>query len=251
MSRTPLVQLEEVSFSYGRQNEAIRSLDLALNDGVVGLLGANGAGKSTLLSLLAAVRRPTSGRIEFLLSRVGRPSVGLMPQQIPLPGGVRLNDFVHYMAWMKGVPRRERPSEAERVIALADLENKANDRLGHLSGGMQRRVLLAQALLGEPELLLLDEPFVALDPEQRVGIRTRIAEASKGRCTVISSHTIEDLVHLADRILMLDEGRLVFDGSLDDLLQIGSDQANSPRDITTAYEAAFLRLRRGEVGESR
>lgn len=237
----------ELGFRY-RADAVLSDLTFDLGSGVIGLVGVNGAGKSTLLRLLAMTAMPSEGRLLLFDHDVVRDAhrlrcrVGYMPQDLELPGGLPVRDFLAYMAWLAGIARKQRPDAVARVLELVDLEARARDRIGQLSGGMRRRLLLAQALLGEPELLLLDEPTAGLDPAQRIRVRELIGTAAGTvRTTVVSSHLIEDLVPVADRLLMLDEGRVVFDGPLGEMEDrgrglVGADSGLSP------YEAAFLSL---------
>lgn len=241
-----VVRADGLTHAFGGRT-VLEDVSLDLGRGVTGLVGVNGAGKSTLLRILSLGLRPTRGSVslvgrEDLRLTEARRAVALMPQSANLPGRLRVVDFLAYLAWLRAVPRRQRPSAVERALALAGLDDRAGSRYADLSGGMQRRVLLAQALLAEPGLLLLDEPTASLDPEQRVRIRDVVAEQGRERSVVVSSHLVEDLVPVADRIVMLDAGRVVFDGSPADWEQLGAEHV-APGSPLSAHEAAFLVLR--------
>lgn len=242
------VEVLRAGASYGAR-VGLEPLELALRPGITGLIGANGAGKSTLLRILATVQEPSTGQVRYFGEATpdsrerARRRLGYMPQELELPGRLRVADFLGYMAWLRAIPRSRRPAAVAGVLADADLADRARDRVSTLSGGMRRRLLFAEALLGDPDLLLLDEPTAGLDPGQRVRLRSLVQSQGRARVTVVSSHEMADLVPIADRMVMLDEGRLVFDGTVDELAErgaalVGDDAAISP------YEAAFLDLRR-------
>jgi ABC-2 type transport system ATP-binding protein len=251
----PVARAGELTHRY-REHRVFEELGFDLGPGITGLVGVNGAGKSTLLHILAGSLAPTSG--SFMLaglperperarrSAAGR-TTGLMPQQLVLPGRLRVEDYLLYMAWQRALPRKERRSRVKEVLEQVELGRHAQARVGELSGGMQRRLLLAQAVLGSPRLLLLDEPTEALDPEHRLTIRDLIRDqAGDDRAVVLSSHLMEDVAQIADRVLMLDAGRLVFDGTPTQLREIGEPLVTDDTRIS-AYEAAFLSLRADRV----
>lgn len=220
-------------------------LDLAFPPERVGLIGVNGAGKTTLLRMIATTLPPSQGRVDYpglgCSPDAARRRIGFMPQSLALPRSLRVHDFLDYVGWLKEVPRGGRRAEADRVLAAADLEVARGTTVGQLSGGMHRRVLFAQALIGRPSVLLLDEPTAGLDPEQRIRLRETINGFEGVDLLVISSHLIEDLVPIVDRVVMLDDHRIAFDGSVADLRVLGEDSGAAQG--MSAYEAAFVRLR--------
>lgn len=246
----PTLRLSRVSHSFGRF-DVLSELDLELGAGRVGLIGVNGAGKSTLIRILATALEPTRGTVEVVgLGRERRDilaGIGYMPQDLNLPRSLRTVDLLAHVAWLKAIPRRSRATEIARVVDAAGLGERAGSRWGELSGGMQRRLLLAQALLGQPPVLLLDEPTAGLDPEQRVRFRELVATLDAA-LVVVSSHALEDLVPVVDRMVMLDEHRISFDGSVAELAAIG---AAAPIDQMSPYESAFLRIRFSGPGSGR
>lgn len=240
-----------LSHRYG-ERPALEDLTLSLFTGVTGLVGVNGAGKTTLLHVMATVLRPDAGDL-----RVGsfdyrrqllevRRRVALAPQVFVPPPSMRVEEFLVYVGWMRGLRSRERSASAARVLDIVELGDRARDRLGSLSGGMVQRVNIAQALLASPALLLLDEPMDGLDPEQRVRIRQLIDRLGEEACVLISSHVMDDIVPIADRVLMLEAGRFVFDGTPAALGQIGAEHVTA-RSGLSPHEAAFLALRTREA----
>jgi ABC-2 type transport system ATP-binding protein len=214
-----------------RGTTALDGVDLSLHPGITGLLGPNGAGKTTLLRILATVLAPDAGELR-LLGRVPasaealaeiRRRVGYLPQEMGFPRGFTGFAFVDYIAVLKEwTARGPRHEEVRRVLDLVDLGDVATRRVRALSGGQRRRLGFAQALLGAPELLLLDEPTTGVDPEQRVALRRVLSAAGERSTIVLSTHQTEDVAALCDRVVVLDRGRILFDGSVRDLVATAS-----------------------------
>jgi ABC-2 type transport system ATP-binding protein len=220
------VELTGITKRY-RGTTALDGVDLSLHPGITGLLGPNGAGKTTLLRILATVLAPDAGDVR-LLSRAPvsgealaeiRRRLGYLPQEMGFPRGFTAFAFVDYLAVLKEWTARDaRHEEVRRVLDLVDLGDEATRRLRALSGGQRRRVGLAQALLGAPDLLLLDEPTTGVDPGQRVSLRQVLSTAGERSTIVLSTHQTEDVAALCDRVVVLDRGRILFDGSVRDLV---------------------------------
>jgi ABC-2 type transport system ATP-binding protein len=226
MTAASTVSLTGVTKRY-RGTAALGSVDLAFHPGITGLLGPNGAGKTTFLRIVATVLAPDAGDVR-LLGRIPdtperladiRRRLGYLPQEMGFPRGFTAFGFVDYMAVLKEwTVRASRHDEVRRVLDLVDLGDLATKRLSALSGGQRRRVALAQALLGEPELLLLDEPTTGVDPEQRVTLRQVLSRAGERSTVLLSTHQTEDVAALCDRVVVLDRGRVRFDGPVLDLV---------------------------------
>jgi ABC-2 type transport system ATP-binding protein len=215
------VECAELGRDYRHHPRALDSVTLSLLPGVTGLIGVNGAGKSTLLRILAGALKPTRGTLRVDgLDPYGadRSSVlrrtALMPQSLDLPRDARVVDAVAYCGWLRGMSTREAQAGAARVLHRVGLADRAADKIRSLSGGMHRRVALAQSLVAHPDLLLLDEPTTGLDPEQRAMLRGLVDELPRDCTMVVSSHVMEDLETLADHIVILDTGRVVYTGAL-------------------------------------
>jgi ABC-2 type transport system ATP-binding protein len=201
---------------------AVDGLDLALGIGVHGLLGPNGAGKTTLIRALATVLRPAGGELRMLgqpvtmgadLRRLRR-GIGYLPQHFGFYPRFTVREFVEYMAWLKEMPSAEVPGAVQRAIERVDLASRADDKMKTLSGGMLRRVGVAQAIVNDPEILLLDEPTVGLDPEQRLSFRALLREIGVDSCVLVSTHLVEDVAAACTDVVIIDEGHLVFRGAL-------------------------------------
>ncbi len=201
---------------------ALDGIDLDLRTGVTGLLGPNGAGKTTLLRILATVLAPDAGSVRVLGADpcVGsgrleiRRQLGYVPQEPGFHASFSAFDFVDYVAILKEMTdRRSRHDEVRRVLSLVGLEAVMHKRIRQLSGGMRRRVGIAQALLGAPDLLLFDEPTAGLDPEQRLRFRELLGASAHGCTTLISTHQTDDVAALCQRVIVLLGGTVRFDGT--------------------------------------
>jgi ABC-2 type transport system ATP-binding protein len=206
--------------------EIVRGIDLALDTGVTGLLGPNGAGKTTLIRALATALPAAAGSLRLFGTalpcrdrelREIRRRIGYAPQLPLVLRHLTVLDQVAYAAWLKGLAPRVGAARARMALAQVDLADRAADKTRTLSGGMLRRLGIAMALVGNPDLLLLDEPTTGLDPEQRVAFRRLVHRLGATRTVLLSTHLIEDVVSLCARIVVLAEGRIVFDGTADGL----------------------------------
>ena len=223
---TSTVQLTRISKRY-RGTTALDGVDLSFRPGITGLLGPNGAGKTTLLRIIATVLAPDEGGVHLLgrspdapatLAEVRR-QLGYLPQEMGFPRGFTGFAFVDYMAVLKEwTESSSRHDEVRRVLGLVDLADVATKRVGGVGGGQRRRVALAQALLGDPALLLLDEPTTGVDPQQRVSLRQVLSQAGERSTVLLSTHQTEDVAALCDRVVVLDQGSIRFDGAVTDLV---------------------------------
>ena len=219
------LSLNGVNKHYG-QNHALIDFDYDFHDGVYGLLGPNGAGKSTMMNLITQ-NIPADPDSEILwngddiekLQAKYRRKIGFMPQQQELYPSFTASRFVGYLAALKGIKREKIRDEVERVLDLVELSEQADQKLGGFSGGMKQRVLIAQALLGNPKLLILDEPTAGLDPKQRVVTRNLISRLSKDKIVIISTHIVSDIETIADRILLIKQGELIDEGTVPELCE--------------------------------
>ncbi len=220
------VRCNGLSHHYGAGARALDDISIELGAGVTGLVGVNGAGKSTLLRILSGGLRPSGGTVSVLGAspygsgrRAALTATALMPQELSIPRELRAHEVVAYIGWLRGLSSRRARERSAAVLAAVGLADRADSRVSALSGGMMRRLALAQALVSDPPVLLLDEPTTGLDPEQRAAVRALIAELPEEHTIVMSSHVMEDIETLADRVLVLDEGRLLFDGTVSELVQ--------------------------------
>lgn len=225
-----MLEFQSVTQRFGA-TEALSDVTLKLNEAIVGLVGVNGAGKSTLMKVAVGQIRPTDGLTILDGESASRRGalIGYCPQEVDLPGNFTCAEFLSYVAWLRKLPRHGRLDEVETALDAVDLTKKGHQKISSLSGGMRRRLTIAQALLGSPTWILLDEPTTGLDPEQRASIRALLADMRTTSKILISSHIIEDVAALADRVIFLHDGRVIHDEV-------------SPRDRDASdLEQAFLR----------
>jgi ABC-2 type transport system ATP-binding protein len=214
------VELSDLTRRFGR-TQAVAGVDLAIGPGVFGLLGPNGAGKTTLLRMLATVIPPTSGRLRLLGRDPGaygprreiRRRLGYLPQNLGYYPSFTVVEFVEYFALLKELPPAGVPRAVAAAVEQVGLGDKARAKLRTLSGGMLRRVGIAQAIVNEPELLLLDEPTAGLDPEQRVAFRVLLRELGQRATVIVSTHLVEDVGAACSQVALMDQGKLLFHGT--------------------------------------
>ncbi|MGE0027143.1 MAG: ATP-binding cassette domain-containing protein [Thermoleophilia bacterium] len=231
MTGAPLVAIDGVTKRFGAA-VALDRVSLDLDAGVTGLLGPNGAGKTTLIRLLATAEPPTAGTIRVLghdatgtlAQRTEvRRRIGYLPQEVGFPRGMTAFGFIDYVAVLKewtDTPARH--AEARRVLGLVGLGDRAAARVRTLSGGQRRRLALAQAFIGDPALLILDEPTTGLDPEQRAGLRGVLS--GRPGAVLLATHQTEDVAALCERVVVLDGGAVRFDGRVRDLVATAAGQ---------------------------
>lgn len=236
-----------ISHAYG-DRVALDEVSFSLSRGTTALVGVNGAGKSTLLQVLAGALKPDSGTVGIMGKnpyalrerRAALPHVALMPQVAAFPPNMTVLEVVSHIGWLRGLKQRDASLRAARVVEQVGLDDRADDRMKRLSGGMARRVALAQALVSAPDVLLLDEPSTGLDPEQR-RIMVRLIKGLEST-VLFSSHVIEDVQDVAERVLVLEGGRLLFDDHLQALEAVGADTSAAAPDSGSVIEAGFLRV---------
>jgi ABC-type multidrug transport system ATPase subunit len=212
-----------------RKTVALDSVDLDFGPGVHGLLGPNGAGKTSLIRVLATVAEPAGGRVEILGHDVRdhrprgevRRRLGYLPQEFGYYPGFTVREFVAYVAWLKEMPGDATADAVERAVARVGLADRIDAKVRTLSGGMVRRVGIAQAVVNDPHVLLFDEPTAGLDPEQRVEFRALLRELGASSTVIVSTHLVEDVAAACTEVTLVDAGRIAYRGSPDSLTELG------------------------------
>lgn len=211
--------IDRVSKQY-KNKIAVDRISVKLQKGVYGLLGANGAGKTTLMRMICGILKPTSGTISFdgidVSEENYRSILGYLPQDFGYYPEFTGMDFLLYMAALKGMGKAQAKRKAEELLELVSLQDVAKKKIKTYSGGMKQRLGIAQALLNQPKLLVLDEPTAGLDPKERVRFRNLIADLGKENIVLLSTHIVSDIEQIAERVLMMKDGQLIYQDKWDD-----------------------------------
>jgi ABC-type multidrug transport system ATPase subunit len=245
------VEIAEVTRRLGR-TQAVAGVTMSADRGVFGLLGPNGAGKTSLLRTIATVIPPSSGRIRLLGLDPGhhgqrteiRRRLGYLPQNLGYYPGFTVVEFVEYFALLKEMPSATVHRAVATAVERVGLGDKATAKLRTLSGGMLRRVGIAQAIVNDPELLLLDEPTAGLDPEQRMSFRTLLRDLGERATVIVSTHLVEDVGAACAQVALMDRGRIVFQGTPAELVS-RAEGSDAPGDapLERGYSAVLAEAR--------
>lgn len=235
-----MIELENITKKYG-EKRALNNVTLSLSNGIYGLLGPNGAGKSTMMNIITGNLRPTSGSVRYSgedIFKSGwkyRALLGYAPQQQGLYDAFSGRRFLCYMATLKNIPKREMKDEIERVLSYVNLTDAARKPIGAYSGGMKQRILIAQAILGDPKIVILDEPTAGLDPKERVRIREKIHDISGDKIILVSTHVVSDIQSIAKEIILLKNGEIIDRGTVSELC----DKYDGADDLEQVYMRLF------------
>ena len=216
--------VEAVRYRYAKGIEAVAGIDLDMGPGILGLLGPNGAGKSTLMRMLATLARPSSGRLLWNGVDIARTpnalraELGYLPQDFGIYPSLSAREFLAYLAAVKGLPSARARTRIDECLGVVGLADAADRRLGDFSGGMRQRVGIAQALLNDPRLLIVDEPTVGLDPEERLRFRHLMTDLAGDRLIILSTHIVSDVEASATALAVMAKGRLLFAGAPEPLI---------------------------------
>jgi len=217
-----MLQLEGVSKKFRGGNYGVRDLSLSVGGGVLGLLGPNGAGKTTLMQMIATITRPTSGTIRFQdIDAVRNPDairlkLGYLPQDFGVYDNLTAIEFLSYFAALKGVHSRARINQ---MLEMVNLHNVAKRAVGGFSGGMKQRLGIAQALINDPDLVIVDEPTAGLDPEERVRFRNVLADVGLGKLVILSTHIVSDVESVATHIAIMNAGAIIACATPEELMR--------------------------------
>jgi ABC-2 type transport system ATP-binding protein len=244
------IELTDLTRTFGRHT-AVAGVTLTAGPGVFGLLGPNGAGKTSLLRMLATVLPPSSGQLRLLdrdparqaARREIRRRLGYLPQTLGYYPAFTVVEFIEYFALLKEMPAARIPQAVATAVERVDLGVKARAKLRTLSGGMLRRVGIAQAIVNDPELLLLDEPTAGLDPEQRVQFRTLLRHLGERSSVIVSTHLVEDVGAACSEVALMDAGHIVFRGTPGELTARGQDHGVGDAPLERGYTAVLAAAR--------
>ena len=218
------LRIERLFKSY-RKKEALQDVSFTLRKGIYGLLGENGAGKSTLMRMLATVDFPTKGRIcydkrdIFAVDETYRSLIGYMPQDYNVYPGFTATDFLEYMGALKGIPQKKLKDRISEVLEFVNLSDAADKKVKTFSGGMKRRIGIAQAIMNEPQILILDEPTAGLDPKERIRFSNIISDMGKDKIVLLSTHIVSDIEAIASELIVMKKGNVLETGAVDTLVQ--------------------------------
>ncbi len=235
-----MLTIDKVTKKYKAQT-ALCGVSIELDCGIYGLLGPNGAGKSTLMNIITGNIKPTDGKVLwdgsdiYELGEKFRSLIGYAPQQQGLYNSFTGRRFLAYMAALKGIHKKEVKSEIERVLSFVNMHDAADRAISGYSGGMKQRILIAQAILGEPALIVLDEPTAGLDPKERVRIREQVMALAGNKIILVSTHVVSDIEPIADEILLIRSGSIVDRDSVGNLCK----KYNGSKDLEDVYMHIF------------
>lgn len=216
-----MLTIDHVYKKFGKK-EVLSDVCLQLEKGCYGLLGPNGAGKTTLLRMILNLYPVKKGSIHFESSN----QVGYLPQKFGAFRELTVYDILYYFAALKKIPKERREEEIDRVLSMVNLSDRKQDRMSHLSGGMQRRVGIAQAILGDPDILIFDEPTAGLDPEERVRFKKLIQRIMEEKTILISTHIVEDVESLCGHVIIMNRGRVLENLTTEEAAGLSEEEGN-------------------------
>ncbi|MCR5016076.1 MAG: ABC transporter ATP-binding protein [Ruminococcus sp.] len=217
------IVIRKMNKFYGRK-QALFDIDLTIEQGMFGLLGRNGAGKTTLMKTIAALHPMKSGEVTVCGVPVGeaakiRSMIGYLPQDFSMYPNMRTDEALDYLGALSGIPSKERKQRVEALLKKVNLYEQRSKKVRQLSGGMKRRLGIAQALLHDPKVLIVDEPTAGLDPEERIRFRNLLCETAEERIVILSTHIVGDVESTCENIAIMDEGKILWRGTVRELLE--------------------------------
>ncbi|MCB2353742.1 ABC transporter ATP-binding protein [Clostridium estertheticum] len=224
------IEISNLKKQYNNGPMALNDISLRIGEGVFGLLGENGAGKTTLMRILVTLMNQTSGTVNrdgtIISSKNAskiRCKIGYLPQELGLHPNLTVRETLDYFGILSLMSLSDRKQQIDKLLVETNLEEHANKKIRQLSGGMKRRVGLAQAMLNNPSLLVVDEPTTGLDPEERIRIRMLLSKVSKGRTIILSTHVVEDVASICNKLAIMEKGKIIFTGSVPELINVANN----------------------------
>lgn len=223
-----MIKIEDLTFRYN-ETIALNKLNLVIDKGMIGLLGENGAGKTTLMHLISTLRAVKEGKISINNIEIDknynkiRKLVGFMPQEFGFYNNFTVYEMLEYICFLENMKKSEIDSKIKKLLDELNIKNKMHKKTKELSGGMKRRLGLACAMINEPEILVVDEPTVGLDPEERIKMRNLLKKYSVGKTVLLSTHIVEDINSICDEVIVVSRGELLFSGKVKDLINNSPD----------------------------
>ncbi|MCB2308109.1 ABC transporter ATP-binding protein [Clostridium estertheticum] len=224
------IEISNLKKQYNNGPKALNDISLHIGEGVFGLLGENGAGKTTLMRILVTLMNQTSGLVNMDGTIINsknaskiRCKIGYLPQELGLHPNLTVRETLDYFGILSLMSLSDRKQQIDKLLVETNLEEHANKKIRQLSGGMKRRVGLAQAMLNNPSLLVVDEPTTGLDPEERIRIRMLLSKVSKGRTIILSTHVVEDVASICNKLAIMEKGKIIFTGSVPELINIANN----------------------------
>lgn len=217
--------VKNINKTYGKKKRALCDVTMSFTPGIYGLLGPNGSGKSTLMNIITDNLKADGGEVLYdgqsihKRKEAYRAKIGYMPQQQAIYDNFTGEEFMWYMAALKGLDKKQAESRIESLIAMVNLGEEKGKKIGSYSGGMKQRILIAQALLNDPDILIMDEPTAGLDPSERIRIRNFLSEISENKIIIIATHIVSDIEFIAKEIILLKVGEIIDHGSPQQLLE--------------------------------
>ncbi|MEB2861003.1 ABC transporter ATP-binding protein [Staphylococcus sp. GCP4] len=222
------IVIKGLNKSYDRKKDALNSLDLVIPNGMFGILGRNGSGKSTLMNIIATILQPSKGTvtingIEIKNSQKIRQMIGYLPQDFDFYPNMKVSEVLYYLGFLSKINQKDFDNYVDLILRKVNLIDYKNKKVKSLSGGMKKRLGIAQAILHDPKVIIVDEPTAGLDPEERVRLRNLLSDLAENKIVIISTHIVSDIESTCNRIAILDKGSLVYKGDIPSLIQQSDD----------------------------
>ena len=239
------IVIKGLSKSYDGKKDALNSLDLVIPNGMFGILGRNGSGKSTLMNIIATILQPSKGTvtingIEIKNSQKIRQMIGYLPQDFDFYPNMKVSEVLYYLGFLSKINQKDFDKYVDLILRKVNLIDYKNKKVKSLSGGMKKRLGIAQAILHDPKVIIVDEPTAGLDPEERVRLRNLLSDLAENKIVIISTHIVSDIESTCNRIAILDKGSLVYKGDIPSLIQQSDDHIYeinlSPSDLESFRE---------------